>query len=136
MKKLVGGLAGLVGIVFGFAGLGCQATIHEEAMKIKYHSNEIRKIIGAKPGEDYQLFELKKGEPYSAIVWGKDGTKSIVYFDLKKDGEYDHKRTFEIPKKLDLKVLPLPKPELKKYEPKYLPEKRKKGLVVFYEKIN
>jgi len=132
MKKLVSGVAGLVGIVFGFAGIGCQSTIHEEVMKIRHHSNEIRKIIGAKPGENSQLFELKKGEIYNAIVFGKDVTKSIVYFDLNKDGRYDGKSTVTIPKKLDMKVLPPSKPDLEKYKNDYLPKKKKKGLVVSY----
>lgn len=126
MKKLV---CGLVGVVLGFAGIDCKSTINEEANNIKYHSNEIRKIIKADPNEDISIFGFEKDVPYSILVLGEDAIKSTIYFDLNKDGKYDFKREFEIPKKLDIWIIP-PKPGMEKYKEYYLPRKKGKRMVV------
>ena len=125
MKKVVYGLAGIVlsGVAcLSFCGCEQKLTINEEASLIRNYSIKIREMLGLKPEDSCKVINLgEKGEPLHIIIKTKEETKSIVYFDLDKDGRYDRKNTLEIPNKLDMRIIPPPKslPKL------YIPEKKK-----------
>ena len=125
MKKAVAGLAGVVLSALSFAGLGCQcpfcdeesrakSAVHEEAIKVRYHSNELRKLLKVQSNETLQVFDIgKEGEPLHVAIVGEDGIRPIVYFDLDGDGKYDEISPITPPENTDI-IIP-PKSE-KKYK--------------------
>lgn len=129
MKKLV---HGLVRIVIGCACClnlsGCKSTINKEAKRIISSYNEVKKAAEVKQGETLEMYDFKEGNPLHIIIRGDEGTKSIIYFDMDKDGQYDKKETLKIPKKLEvLGVFPEPNtPEIKKKFKEYTPNKERK----------
>lgn len=121
MKKAAMGLAG---IVLSFAGCKSTMSIDEEAKMIKYHSNEIRRILEVKPEETCQIVDLeaKKGEPFSVIIKGENEDKITAYYDDNKDSKYDKKTLLKVPHQIDIFKIPAepnqPENKLKKYQPK------------------
>lgn len=124
MKKAVAGLAGIVLSALSFVGAGCQCpfceenkikyAIHEEAIKVRYHSKELRKLLKLEPNETLQVFDIgKEGEPLHVAIGGEDGIRPIVYFDLDEDGKYDEMSPIMTPENTDI-IIP-PKSE-KKYK--------------------
>ena len=114
MKKLVEYLRGVgLGVVLSLAS-GCQLyqtyyPYSEDVRKIKYHEAEIKKIVGAKPEDSCQILELDElGNTVHIIIRGEKDTKSIMYQDLDKDGEYEKKSIIKIPNEPEMRVIPDP----------------------------
>jgi len=137
MKKLV---CGLLGIVLSCAGCQRVNLTNEEAVEIKNYSDKIKKIIGAEPNEYYAVYPVRnKGDLFQVLIGGKERIKSVTFYDLNGDGEYDSKYTIEIPTKLEvLGVFPDPnEPKLrddfrKDIPQDSLPKKRAKNKLMVY----
>jgi len=119
MKK---GVAGLIGIVMAISGCQSYSPYHQQVSKLRSHFNEINRILGLNSGETPHFYDsVKEGGPVKVFVESKDNIKVIIYQDADKDGIYESRNTFEIPKKMDLKILP---PLQKNNEREYSPKKK------------
>ena len=137
MKKVVAGLVRVVaGIALSFTS-GCvyQANedvnrvypANEDVNRIMSHHNAIKKIIGADPNDSYHILEpKKKGDLFRVYIMKENGIiEALKYVDIGRDGIYEirvPRSKISVPNKLDIKVLPPPKP--RKGQQEYLPEER------------
>ncbi|MBR9705558.1 hypothetical protein GOV14_00845 [Candidatus Pacearchaeota archaeon] len=114
-KYLFGALAG---IVLGIAGCSSSSSIDRELKSVQYHTEEIRKALGKAPSGDCIIEYREIDDIYHIMFKDSEGTNSVVYFDLNKDGELDNKKSFFIPQNFDIKIIPPQKtvPQKKDYD--------------------
>ena len=90
MKKVVGGLVGVVIGCASFIG-GCQTSSYDKQInEIRSHYYAIKQIIGAEPEESYHIFDGKNDKKNFKIkIVGGAGTRILGNNDLNSNEEYD-----------------------------------------------